>query len=78
MSKKGDENRKLFCYLDSILPLPLQKPHQKRIREDEFLLAESEFDVDVFVVVVEFHHSAFAELLMGNDTANSHSFQLCH
>ena len=36
----------------TVLCSHLQEPHQKRIRENEFLLAESEFNVDVFVVVV--------------------------
>lgn len=56
----------------------LQEPHHKCIGEDEFLLAESEFDVYVSLVVVDFNDCSFAEFLMGNDAANSHSFQLCH
>lgn len=40
------------------LSLHLQESHQERIGEDEFPFAEGKFDVDKFLVLVDFYNDA--------------------
>ena len=48
---------------NSILLLNLQETHQERIGEDEFLFAESEFDVDKFLILVTFYNGPLPNFL---------------
>lgn len=47
-----------------------QEPHQESVRKDEFFLTDDKSDIQVFLIIIEFHNLSFAEFLVDYGTSS--------
>jgi hypothetical protein len=58
---KGSTFQRMLSYL--------QKSHQEGVRKDKFLFSDDKSDIQIFLIIVEFHNFSLAEFLVGYGTS---------